>query len=251
MTYHGAHYTTVVGGTGLLAETIAERLGERVITNATVTRVAQDGSMIRVTCVTNGVERVVLAEQCVLAVPAAEMLRLCDGLSEDKARALRALKSVNAISLGLIIEGASEAPWDKMYWLHTGSTIKSLVNDEYFSGRRRPPQERRVFSLIISGEQADEGWGLSDADLTDRVISRLTEIFPEATGHVRVYRIVRHEPAMAIIPPGAEHDLEVRTDSLGRIHFCGADMLGVGTDLAIRTGEEAARRALNASGALA
>lgn len=250
MTYHGAHYFTVVRGTGLLAEAVADRLGERVVTNATVTRVSQDGSEVRIAYKANGVERFVRAEQCVLAVPVTEVLRLCADLPEHKVRALRALKLVNAISLGLIIEGASEAPWDRMYWLHTASTIKSLVNDEYFSRRRRPPEERRVFSLIISGEQADEVWGLSDADLTDRVISRLTEIFPEAVGHTRVHRIIRHEPAMVTIPPGLEQDLEIRTESVGRIHFCGADMLGVGTDLAIRSGEEAARRVLSTDGGI-
>lgn len=46
-----------------------------------------------------------------------------------------------------------------------------------------------------------------------------------------------------------EHDLELRTESVGRIHFCGADIVGVGSDLAIRTGEEAARRVMNVTGA--
>jgi monoamine oxidase len=242
MTYHGAHYNTVVGGTGLLAEALAQRLGERVVTNANVTRVSQDGSEVRIAYTTDGVENVVRAEQCVLAVPVTEMLRLCEGLPASKVRAFEALEPVTAISLGLIIDGATEAPWDRMYWMHTGGTIKSLLNDEYFSPRKRPPQERRVFSLIISGEQAEEVWDLSDSELADRVVSKLAEIFPEAAEHTRVCRIVRHEPAMMSGPPGVERDLELRAESVGRIHFCGADIVGVGTDHAIRTGEEAARR---------
>ena len=245
MTYHGASYTTVVGGTGLLAENIAARLGERVITNANVTRVSQNESEVQIAFTANGSDSVVRAEQCVLAVPVTEMLVLCDGLPEDKADAFRALKPVTAISLGLIIEGAPDAPWDRMYWLHTAGTIKSLVNDEYFSRRRRPPEAKRVFSLIISGEQAREVWHLSDDDLTDLVITRFVDIFPEAAGYTSVGSIVRHKPAMVSGPPGMERELSLRSEPVGRIHFCGADLAGVGTDLTIRSGESAAAQVLS------
>lgn len=242
MTYHGAAYHVVVGGTARLAEELASRLGDGVVTGATVTRIAAREGWVEVAYRQDGQDQVVRADQCIVAVPLPEILEICQVLPPDKARALEAMIPASAIACGIHIEGANEAPWDNMYWLRSPGQMSNLINHHYFVGTKDRPEELRCLSVIISGAPADDLLQRTDEEIARHVLRDLEEVFPEARGHASVRRVVRHEPAYVSGLPGSEAQMALRAASVGRVHFCGADLVGVGTDHAVRTGRDVAER---------
>ena len=177
-----------------------------------------------------------------MAVPLPQILEICEDLPLDKIRALEAMTPASAIACGIHIEGASEAPWDHMYWLRSPGQMSNLIKHHYFVATKGRPEELRCLSVIISGAPADALLVRTDEEIALHVLRDLEEIFPEARGHAKVTRVIRHEPAYVSAPPGSEADSAFRTASVGRLHFCGARPVGVGTDHAVRTGREAAER---------
>lgn len=67
--HHAAGEYYVEGGTGRLAQALAARIGERVVTNATVTEVAS-GNGVTVRYGRGGISHQVEADKCLMAIPA-------------------------------------------------------------------------------------------------------------------------------------------------------------------------------------
>jgi monoamine oxidase len=106
----GAQERRFVGGSQVVSERVADRLGTRVVLRAPVRSIAQDGDGVRVVADGTTVE----AQRVVLAVPPALATRLTysPALPKDKAALLRALKPGSLTK--------AEAIYDKPFWRDLG-----------------------------------------------------------------------------------------------------------------------------------
>lgn len=245
MKFHGASYHVLNGGTGKLAEALAARLGDAVVTSAQVLSVREEADGVRVRWRTPEGEQEVVAEQCVIATPPDAARAVFDGIPPASDAALRELIPAKVIGAGILVEGATSAPWDRMYWMRTpGPTLSNLFNAAYFNREKRPPGELRALSCLCTGTNADHAWELSDEELAAAIVDELEEVFPEARGCVRVERVRRWNPSYFSLPPGCAGDAATRAASTARVHLCGDWVHGLGVEEAVEAGRAAGRRAL-------
>lgn len=245
MKFHGASYHVVEGGTGKFAGALGDRLGDRLLTGAKVTRVREGEDGVTITFRAAGGEDEVVARQCILAIPPNRAREAFDGIPPAGEAALDALIPAKVLGAGIVVEGAAAAPWDDMYWMRTpGPTMSNLFNANFFSRANRPPAEPRALSCLCTGTNADYAWTLSDEEVAASIEREFEEVFPEARGHVRVARIRRWSPAYFSLPPGTGGDAAARAVQAGRVQLCGDYVYGIGIEHAVHAGREAAARAL-------
>jgi len=114
----GAQESRFVGGSQLISEKVAERLGRRVVLEAPVSVVAQNGDGVRV--VANGVT--VQARQAILALPPALATRLAYSPALPKGKA----KLLAALVPGRLTKAT--AVYDRPFWRDAGLSGQGVTD---------------------------------------------------------------------------------------------------------------------------
>jgi monoamine oxidase len=242
----GAQERRIVGGSVVVAEKVAAKLGSRVVLGAPVTRIDQHGGGVRVT--TRGgpavdAARVIVAVPPVLAARIAYAPRLPAGKTSI-------LKAMVPGSLTKV-----EAVYDKPFWREAGLSGQGVAD----SGIARVPYDNSppdggvgVFFSFIGGKRHAE-WAALDA-ATRR--ARVLDDFVRFTGDERARSPLEFVEKdwttetwtrgcpVGHLAPGvlSKHGAHLRA-SHGRLHFAGTETadywLGY-MDGAVRAGERAA-----------
>jgi monoamine oxidase len=245
----GAQERRLVGGSVLIAEKVAAKLGGKVILGAAVTEIAQTDTGVRV--LTSG-GPTVEAQRVIVAVPPVLAARISykPGLPAGKKTLLKAMTPGSLTKV--------EAVYPTPFWRESGLSGQGVSD----SGLARVPYDNSppdgsvgVFFSFIGGRRHAEWAALSPADRRARVL----DDFVRFTGDERARtpdeflekdwtteKWTRGCP-VGHFAPGvlAKHGAYLRAPT-GRIHFAGTETadywLGY-MDGAVRAGERAAKEA--------
>jgi oxygen-dependent protoporphyrinogen oxidase len=233
---------TIMGGSSRLIEALATELGPRVITSASATSVATDGDGVVVRYRQKGAERELRTRTAVVATPAYVTREIIPALPEETRAALA------AITYGPYVVGAfstnerTRTPWDEIYALATPrrsfSMLFNTVNVLRAEGARSPGGSLMVYA---AAQRARDLGGLDDAEVADRFLADLHDLYPHARGVVEDVVIRRWERGLPYPQPGRSALQPALTRSLAPIHLAG-DYLGTWyTETAVQTAIRAAR----------
>jgi monoamine oxidase len=246
----GAQEDRFVGGSQLIAQRVADRLGKRVLLNAPVQRIAQHAGGVRV--LANGVT--VEAAQAIVAVPPvlAERIHYSPVLPADRRAMLKALRPGPYVKV--------QALYDRPFWRDAGLTAQcqSDVGPAASTFDNSPPDASKGVILGFIAADAAKAWKqlAPDARRSAYLEELATFIGDAARSPVDyIEKDWSQEPwtrgcPVGSLPPGvlAKHGPGLRAPS-GRIHWAGTEAADywIGyMDGAVRAGERAAREALAA-----
>jgi monoamine oxidase len=246
----GAQENRFVGGSQLISEKVADRLGKRVVLRAPVRVVAQDGDGVRIVADATTVE----ARHVILAVPPALASRLAysPALPKGKAALLKAL-----------VPGAltkATAVYDRPFWRDAGLSGQGVtdVGPARTTFDNSPPDGSIGVLFGFVGGSAYAPWGPLPAD---RRRAQVLESFAAFVGDQARTPVDYFEQdgtkerwtrgcPVAHAAPGVltKYGPWLRR-AVGKVHFAGTETadywLGY-MDGAVRSGERAAREVLAA-----
>jgi oxygen-dependent protoporphyrinogen oxidase len=232
----------IPGGSSTLTDTIAARLGDRVVLGAEVLEVAQDDDGVRVRYRRGGHETELVARHCVLATPAPIARQLASGLDPETDDALAKVVYGSLVSAAFLTNETGSQPWDRCYaiaapkrafniFLNTTSLIRSREQ------QRQPGSSLMVFSPAALATALLD---LDDQQIIDRYIGDLEELFPGFSRLVVEAHVRRWPLGLGYCFPGRGRIQAALTRQGARIHLAG-DYLGTFyTETAIETGTSAA-----------
>jgi protoporphyrinogen/coproporphyrinogen III oxidase len=218
----------ILGGSSRLIEALAHG---PIVTGARVTEVCEDGDDVLVRH-TRGEVR---AQAAIVATPAFVTREIVRDLPADTSAALGAVRYGPYVVGAFLVEEAEPMPWQGLYALATpGRSFSMLFNTANVLGTGG--------SLMVyaaaGGARALEG--IDDADVRERFLADLDDLFPHTRGFVREVLIERWPSGLPYAAVGRARLQGPLTRPLGRIHLAG-DYLGTKyTETAAQTGEEAA-----------
>ena len=249
----GAQESRFVGGSQLVSERVADRLGRRVVLGAPVRRIVQDRDGVRV--VAAGLT--VRAKRAIVTVPPVLALDIAftPVLPRAKVRILRGLRPGHLMK--------AEAVYPRPFWRDAGLTGQSVTDLAVASSFDNSPPDASIGVLMgfIGGDQARRLQALSAAARRAAVLDTFVATFGDAartpTGYVEKDwtddRWTKGCPT-AHTPPGVlrRYGPALRR-ATGRVHWAGSETSTFWQgymDGAVRSGERAAddvRRALRSS----
>jgi monoamine oxidase len=242
----GAQERRFVGGSQVLSERVADRLGKRVVLRAPVHTIAQDDDGVRVIAdgVTVRARHVVVASPPVLAA----RMRYSPALPKDKAALLRALKPGSLTK--------AEAVYDRPFWRDLGLSGQGVA-DVGPAGTifdNSPPDASIGVLFGFVGGSAHARWApLSPAARRAQVLGQFVAYLGDQRAAAPVdyfeqdwtkERWTRGCPVAHVAPGVLTKYGPWLRRRVGRIHFAGTETadfwLGY-MDGAVRAGERAAR----------
>jgi monoamine oxidase len=246
----GAQENRFVGGSQVISEKVADRLGQRVVLKAPVTVIAQDGDGARVVAGSTTVE----ARRVILAVPPALASRLAysPALPKGKARLLKALVPGSLTK--------AEAVYDRPFWRDAGLSGQGVadVGSATTVFDNSPPDGSIGVLFGFIGGSAHGPWSSLPADQRRaQVLENLAAFVGDAarapTGYIEQdwtkERWTRGCPVAHVAPGVLSKYGPWLRRSVGKVHFAGTETsdywLGY-MDGAVRSGERAAREVLAA-----
>jgi monoamine oxidase len=245
----GAQQSRFVGGSQVVSERIAERLGRRVVLGTPVRRVVQDADGVNV--IAAGLT--VRARRAIVAVPPVLALDIAfaPALPRSKVRMLRGLRPGHLMK--------AEAVYPRPFWRDAGLTGQSVGDFAVGSTFDNSPPDGSIGVLMgfVGGAQARRLRTLSAAQRRAAVLDAFAAYYGEAarspTGYVEKDwtddRWTRGCPT-GHTPPGvlSRYGPALRR-ATGRVHWAGSETSTFWQgymDGAVRSGERAADEALRA-----
>jgi monoamine oxidase len=246
----GAQERRFVGGSQVVSERVADRLGKRVVLRAPVRAIAQNHDGVRIVAGGTTVD----AKQVILAVPPALAHRLAysPALPKGKAALLRALVPGSLTK--------AEAVYPKPYWRDAGLSGQGVsdVGPASVTFDNSPPDGSVGVMFSFIGGSAHDRWAaLPAAQRRAQVLDGFAAYFGDQARNPVDYfeqdwtkeRWTRGCPVAHAAPGVLTKYGPWLRRSVGRVHFAGTETadywLGY-MDGAVRSGERAAREVLAA-----
>jgi protoporphyrinogen/coproporphyrinogen III oxidase len=187
------------GGASRLPELIAARLGDRVVTGATVRQVTQQDGSVHVRFDRgDGTEDEVAARCAILTVPAYVARSLLTELPDDVARALDAIVYGPFVVGGIVTAETRPMPWDDLYSvLVVGKCFNMLFNHANVLRSPGAPREPGGTLMVYGGGNlARRLFEKSDDEIREAIVADLYDLYPEATGVVDEVIVQRWDRAI-------------------------------------------------------
>ena len=236
----------IIGGSSILTEAIASRLGQRVLLGAQVDEITQDAGGVHVRFVRDGAAQALTARHAIVATPAHVTARIAGCLPTETIEALSAIPYGPYALMAVLTNETSPMPWDDIYALATpGRSFNMLFNHANVLRPRSTGRQPGGSLMVYAG--AKLAWPLlerSSSEIADIFVKDLCDIYPELKDVIRETVIQRWERALPI-PFVGRHRLQAAlTREMGNVLLAG-DYLGSWyTETAAATGREAALSAL-------
>lgn len=221
------------GGASRLPEAIAARLADRVVTGATVRRIAQQEGSVHVRFERgDGAEEEVTARCAILTVPAHVARSLLTDLPDDAAHALDAIIYGPFVVGGIVTAETGPMPWDDLYSvLVVGKCFNMLFNHANVlrlpGGPREPGGTLMVYG---GGNLARRLFEKSDDEIRDLIVSDLYDLYPDSTGVVQEVIVQRWDRAIPFAGPGRHLVQSTLERGVGNVFFAG-DYVGEWTHM--------------------
>ena len=240
----------LIGGSELLPQALAHRLGERVLTGATVEEVAPHADGVRVRFVRQGTPVDVSADYAIVATPSYVTSRIIRGLPRDAAEALASIPYGPFICGAFLTEEPGPMPWDHIYAVAVvDKSFNMLFN--HANPLRTPDKREPGGSLMVyaGGDRGKRLLPLSNDEIRALFLRDLHDLFPATRGIVREVLIQRWEHAIPYAPPGRARIQPVLSRPLGRVFLAGDYLEFPEMEAAAATGLEAAQQVRRRLGA--
>jgi oxygen-dependent protoporphyrinogen oxidase len=232
----------LIGGSALLPQALAHRLGDRVLTGAAVQAVVQDADGVRIRYRRQGAEAEVAATHAIVATPSYVTRRIVQGLPPDTADALGWIPYGPFICGAFLTEETGPMPWDHLYALAVvDKSFNMLFN--HANPLRTPDKREPGGSLMVyaGGDRGKKLLPLSNDEIRSLFLRDLHDVLPATRGIVREVLIQRWEHAIPYAPPGRARIQAALTRPLGRVFLAGDYLEFPEMEAAAQTGLEAAR----------
>ena len=241
----------LIGGSALLPQALAHRLGERVVTEAAVQDVIQDTDGVRVRFLRRGVQEEVSADYAIVATPSYVTRAIIRDLPRDTAAALAWIPYGPFICGAFLTEETGPMPWDHIYAVAVvDKSFNMLFN--HANPLRTPDKREPGGSLMVyaGGDLGKRLLPMSNDQIRALFLEDLHDVLPATRGIVREVLIQRWEHAIPYAPPGRARIQPALSRPLGRIFLAGDYLEFPEMEAAAATGLEAAhevRRRLGAA----
>ncbi len=237
------HTVTVRGGLGEIARYLTERLGERVVTGATVREARASGEWATVEISQASQTRTVRARYVVFAAPAYVARRVIRELPRDKAEALGSITYGPYIVMAATTRESGPMPYDDIYAVaiagRTLSMLFNTVNPVRVPGSPRTPGG--ALMMYAGGQRAAALLNAPDQEIRDRLLSDIHAVFPETRDLIEETWIRRLPHGYPYWSPGRLALQDAIARPHGNIYFAGDWVEYPSTDSAVRAGQLAAR----------
>ena len=240
----------LIGGSELLPQALAHRLGERVLTGAAVEEVAPHADGVRVRFVRQGAPVDVSADYAIVATPSYVTHRIIKGLPRDTAEALASIPYGPFICGAFLTEESGPMPWDHIYAIAVvAKSFNMLFN--HANPLRTPDKREPGGSLMVyaGGDRGRRLLSLSNDEIRALFLRDLHDVLPATRGIVREVLIQRWEHAIPYAPPGRARIQPVLSRPLGRVFLAGDYLEFPEMEAAAATGLEAAQEVRRRLGA--
>jgi oxygen-dependent protoporphyrinogen oxidase len=240
----------LIGGSELLPQALAHRLGERVLTGAAVEEVAPHADGVRVRFLRQGAPVDVSADYAIVATPSYVTSRIIKGLPRDTAEALASIPYGPFICGAFLTEEAGPMPWDHIYAIAVvDKSFNMLFN--HANPLRTPDKREPGGSLMVyaGGDRGRRLLPLSNDEIRALFLRDLHDVLPATRGIVREVLIQRWEHAIPYAPPGRARIQPVLSRPLGRVFLAGDYLEFPEMEAAAATGLEAAQEVRRRLGA--
>ncbi|MCW1928728.1 flavin monoamine oxidase family protein [Bhargavaea beijingensis] len=234
------------GGPSTLINTIAESLGDKVQSGATVESVIQQPNSVLVTYRQNGKLFKEEARYAILATPAPVTKKVAANIDPEIAEALGKIKYGPYVSAAFLTDENQPEIWDDAYAI---ATPKRSFNVFFNMSNlvRSWEEQRGKGSSIMTFSPATLARKLidkSDDEIIETYLRDIEEIFPGFRQKVVEAQVRKFPLGLAYCFPGRAKLQKALTKPAGRLFLAG-DYLGtLYTETAIKTGYEAAREIL-------
>jgi protoporphyrinogen/coproporphyrinogen III oxidase len=244
----------VIGGAGALVDGITAELPGRIVNDAEVLEVAEEGDLVRVRYRHAGTERELRARHAIVATKAFDAARLIRDLPAETKGALSAIPYGPTVVMAMLTNETRAMPWDDLYALATPKRSFSMLFNTVNALRPRSTTRIPGGSLMVyrSGHAAEAMFEQPDAVVEQAFLDDLYAIYPDARGIVSETMMLKLPRMLPYAAPGRGALQAALERPLGRVHLAGDYLGGVYTDTAISSGQEAAlavRSALQAAAA--
>jgi oxygen-dependent protoporphyrinogen oxidase len=231
----------LIGGSELLPQALAHRLGDRVLTGAAVEEVAQRPEGVRVRFRRQGVSTTVSADYVIVATPADVTREVVRDLPRDTADALAKIPYGPFIVGAFLTEETGPMPWDHIYAIAVADKSFNMLFN-HANPLRTPEKREPGGSLMVyaGGDRGKKLLPLSDSEIRALFLRDLHDVLPETRGIVREVLVQRWEHAIPYAPPGRARLQPGLARPLGRVFLAGDYLQYAEMEAAAVTGQEAA-----------
>jgi oxygen-dependent protoporphyrinogen oxidase len=240
----------LIGGSELLPQALAHRLGDRVLTGAAVEEVAPHADGVRVRFLRQGAPVDVSADYAIVATPSYVTFRIIKGLPRDMVEALASIPYGPFICGAFLTEESGPMPWDHIYAIAVvDKSFNMLFN--HANPLRTPDKREPGGSLMVyaGGDRGRRLLPLSNDEIRALFLRDLHDVLPATRGIVREVLIQRWEHAIPYAPPGRARIQPVLSRPLGRVFLAGDYLEFPEMEAAAATGLEAAQEVRRRLGA--
>jgi oxygen-dependent protoporphyrinogen oxidase len=231
----------LIGGSELLPQALAHRLGARVRTGAGVEEVVQRADGVQVRFRRQGVSTTVSADYAIVATPAYVTRDIVRDLPRDTVDALAKIPYGPFIVGAFLTEEAGPMPWDHIYAVAVADKSFNMLFN-HASPLRTPDKREPGGSLMVyaGGDRGKRLLPLSNDEIRALFLRDLHDVLPATRGIVREVLIQRWEHAIPYAPPGRARLQSALTRPLGRVLLDGDYLQYAEMEAAAVTGQEAA-----------
>ena len=231
----------LIGGSELLPQALARRLGDRVLTGAVVREVVQAADGVRVRFARRGEVSEVSAQFAIVATPAYVTREIVRDLPADTADALGWIPYGPFVCGAFLTDETGPMPWDHVYAIAVADRSFNMLFN-HANPLRGPDKREPGGSLMVyaGGDCGRRLLALSDAQIEERFRRDLHAVLPATRGIVREVLIQRWEHGIPYAPPGRGRIQPALERSQGRVLLAGDYLQYAEMEAAATSGLDAA-----------
>lgn len=232
----------LIGGSELLPQALARRLGDRVLTGAVVREVVQAADGVRVRFSQRGALAEVSAQFAIVATPAYVTREIVRDLPLDTADALGWIPYGPFVCGAFLTEETGPMPWDQIYAIAVAERSFNMLFN-HANPLRGPNKREPGGSLMVyaGGDRGRRLLSLTDEQIRELFQRDLHAVLPATRGIVRETLIQRWEHALPYAPPGRARIQPALDRSLDRVLLAGDYLEYASMEAAAATGLDAAQ----------
>ncbi|GGV57929.1 MULTISPECIES: protoporphyrinogen/coproporphyrinogen oxidase [Streptomyces] len=238
---------TFADGLSFLPEALAKTVTTEV--DATVTQVEDTGFGVRVTWDRPGeCERQEDASYCVISTLADSATDLYPQMPDAICEDLGRVRYTSTIAASI---GTTVIPEETADYIATSPTEYpglSFYAMDHLKAPGRAPDGHGLITTYWMDDWAKERLDSDDKTISEDVVRYASRLMPEIADHIDMVHLTRWPQALPVRGPGGYKDLarfSKNTDTLHRVALAGDYCTAAGTNNALCSGENAARRILD------
>jgi oxygen-dependent protoporphyrinogen oxidase len=237
------HLWTHPQGVGFFIGRAADKLDVKM--RATVNSVLEDTDGVEVEWRMHGPPQRERFDACVLAVSAADVLRVHKGLDAGRAHYLEKLDYSSSIVVSLGLAQAPDEAASMVLIPRTTNPSMPVIGLGHNLAPDRVPAGGGILTAFWMREWSQQHWGDDDETLVAHTVAAIRGLLPHWPMNVRASNVARWSPALVASEPGTFTGLQDFTTRMvhdKRIQLAGDYLAQTSVNASVAAGETAAKR---------